>query len=403
MSTEIMQDEAYWENLVKRSLCRFLLLAQLARGPVHGYGVNQAIKEACQGCCEPTEAMVYSTMKELLDGGYVECRMEERRGRQRRVCWLTPLGEESFRAAARVWQKMLPRVEETVAQALTGANDNARSSQINLSGGIIMATNQEDIKKLVQERYGARARGVISLTPVQETGPSCSDSGCCDSGCCGPADLERALRIYSEGQLAGLPAEAVAASAGCGNPTALAGLQTGERVLDLGSGGGIDCFLAAQQVGRGGNVIGLDMTPDMLELARKNQARLGLTNVEFIQGEMEKIPLPDASVDVVISNCVICLSPEKDAVFREAFRVLAPGGRVHLSDMVALTPEGPSRTDPEAWVACVAGAEYQEVYLGRLRKAGFVDIETTEEKARFDDEGVPVNVASVKVVAWKPV
>jgi arsenite methyltransferase len=402
MSTEIMQDEAYWENLVKRSLCRFLLLAQLAKGPIHGYGLNRAIKEACRGCCEPTEAMVYSTMKELMDGGYMECRMEERRGRQRRVCWLTPLGEESFRAAARVWQKMLPRVEETVAQALSGAADNLQSVQFNLSGGITMATNQEDIKKLVQERYGARARGVIALTPVQETGPSCGDSGCCDSGCCGPADLDRALRIYSEGQLAGLPAEAVAASAGCGNPTALAGLQPGERVLDLGSGGGIDCFLAAQQVGPAGHVIGLDMTSDMLELARKNQARLGLTNVEFVQGEIEKIPLPDASVDVVISNCVICLSPDKDAVFREAFRVLSPGGRIHISDMVALTPEGPARTDPEAWVACVAGAEYQEVYLGRLRKAGFVDVKTTEEKARFDNEGVPVNVASVKVVARKP-
>ena len=118
MSVELMRGEAYWENLVKRSLCRFLLLAQLARGPVHGYGINQAIKEACQGCCEPTEAMVYSTVKELMDGGFVECRMEEHRGRQRRVCWLTPTGEESFRAAARVWQKMLPQVEATVAQAL---------------------------------------------------------------------------------------------------------------------------------------------------------------------------------------------------------------------------------------------------------------------------------------------
>ena len=119
MSVETMHDESYWENLVKRSLCRFMLLAQLAKGPLHGYGVNQAIKEACQGCCEPTEAMVYSTMKELMDGGYVECRMEEHRGRQRRVCWLSASGEESFRAAARVWQKMLPKVEETVEQAMS--------------------------------------------------------------------------------------------------------------------------------------------------------------------------------------------------------------------------------------------------------------------------------------------
>ena len=115
---EEMRHEAYWENLVKRSLCRFFLLAELAKGPVHGYRINQAIKDACQGCCEPSEAMVYSTMKELMDGGYVECRMEEHRGRQRRVCWLTSLGEESFRAAARVWEKMLPQVRNTVDQAL---------------------------------------------------------------------------------------------------------------------------------------------------------------------------------------------------------------------------------------------------------------------------------------------
>ncbi|MCI0848398.1 MAG: PadR family transcriptional regulator [Chloroflexi bacterium] len=113
-----MQTEAYWENLVKRSLCRFLLLAQLAKGPVHGYGINQAIKDACQGCCEPTEAMVYSTIKELQVGGYVDCRMEEHQGRQRRVCWLTGAGEEAFRAAARVWQRMLPTVEDCIEQAL---------------------------------------------------------------------------------------------------------------------------------------------------------------------------------------------------------------------------------------------------------------------------------------------
>ena len=114
-----MQNEAYWENLVKRSLCRFLLLGELAKGPVHGYGLKRAIRDACQGCCEPTEAMVYSTMKELLDGGHMECRQEEHQGRQRRVCWLTPSGEAAFRSAARVWEKMLPKVEESIAQALT--------------------------------------------------------------------------------------------------------------------------------------------------------------------------------------------------------------------------------------------------------------------------------------------
>ena len=258
-----------------------------------------------------------------------------------------------------------------------------------------MTTDSEEIKRLVREKYGARAKGVIELTAVQPPGSS-------DPGCCSPADMDRALRIYSEGQLAGLPTESVAASAGCGNPTALAGLLPGERVLDLGSGGGIDCFLAAQQVGPAGHVIGLDMTDDMLDLARHNQANLGLTNVEFVRGEMEKMPLPDASVDVVISNCVVCLSPDKDAVFQETFRVLSPGGRVHISDMMSLTDEGPARTDPEAWASCIAGAEDRQVYLGRLRGAGFVEIDVTEEKVRFDDEGVPMNVASVKVVAKKP-
>ena len=257
-----------------------------------------------------------------------------------------------------------------------------------------MTTNSEEIKRLVRERYGARAKGVIELTLVQP------ENG--DGGCCSPADVERAMRLYSEGQLAGLPAESVAASAGCGNPTALAGLQPGERVLDLGSGGGIDCFLASQQVGPEGHVTGLDMTDDMLSLARANQSKLGITNVEFVKGEMENMPLPDSSVDVVISNCVVCLSPDKDAVFQESFRVLAPGGRVHISDMMSVTDEGPARTDPEAWASCIAGAESQTVYLGRLGQAGFVDIALTEEKVRFDDAGVPMNVASVKVVARKP-
>ena len=264
-----------------------------------------------------------------------------------------------------------------------------------------MATDQSEIKRFVQERYGARARGVIELSAAQD---NASDEASCsgDPGCCSPADAERALRLYNEGQVAGLPAEAVAASAGCGNPTALAGLKPGERVLDLGSGGGIDCFLAAQQVGESGHVTGLDMTLDMLELAHKNLATTGLTNVEFVEGEMENIPLPDECVDVVISNCVICLSPDKDAVFREAYRVLAPGGRVHVSDMVALSPEGPSITDAEAWVACVGGAEDKAVYLGRLQQAGFIGVETTDESIKFDEDGKSLNVASVKVVAHKP-
>ena len=258
-----------------------------------------------------------------------------------------------------------------------------------------MATQSDEIKRLVRERYGSRAKGVIQLTVVEQPAGG-------EAACCSPADMDRALRLYNEGQLAGLPAESIAASAGCGNPTALADLKVGERVLDLGSGGGIDCFLAANQVGDSGHVFGLDMTPDMLELARTNQANLGLTNVEFVQGDMENMPLPDSSVDVVISNCVVCLSPDKDAVFLETFRVLASGGRIHISDMMSNTDEGPARTDPEAWASCIAGAEHRDVYLDRLRKAGFEGITITEETARCDDEGVPMNVSSVKVVAHKP-
>ena len=258
-----------------------------------------------------------------------------------------------------------------------------------------MTTNPEDVKQMVRGEYGAKARRVIELAPAAEPNPGAG-------GCCGPEDVERALGIYTEGQVAGLPAEAVAASAGCGNPTALAQLQPGERVLDLGSGGGIDCFLAAQQVGEHGHVTGLDMTPDMLELARKNRDRLGLSNVEFVQGEMEGMPLPDGGVDVVISNCVICLSPDKGAVFNEAFRVLAPGGRMHISDMMALSLEGLDPSDTKAWVSCVSGAEDRETYVGRLEDAGFVDVEITDETLRYDDEGVPSNVISVKVLARKP-
>ena len=273
-----------------------------------------------------------------------------------------------------------------------------------------MVANQNDIKELVRERYGARAQRVIELSPVIEhSGDEHTDScGCGPAGaeCCGPTDLEHAMRLYNEGQLAGLPAESIAASAGCGNPTALAGLQLGERVLDLGSGGGIDCFLAAEQVGETGRVTGLDMTPTMLELARKNQANLGFTNVEFVQGEIEAMPLPSDSYDVIISNCVVCLSPDKDAVFSESFRVLAPGGRIHLADVLALTSQGPAVTDAESWVACAAGAEYHETYFDRLRRAGFEDIEVKGEGLEFWDESEKAtytNTASFKVTAKKPV
>jgi SAM-dependent methyltransferase len=194
----------------------------------------------------------------------------------------------------------------------------------------------------------------------------------------------------------------MAASAGCGNPTALADLRPGETVLDLGSGGGIDCFIAAEQVGESGRVFGLDMTPEMLALANTNRDRMGLSNVEFIEGHLEDIPLPDSAVDVVISNCVICLSPDKDAVFREAYRVLTPGGRLHVSDMLALTAEGPTLVDADSWASCIGGAEYRETYLARMVAAGFTDISTTEDDLKCDENDVSLNVASVKVAAYKP-
>lgn len=267
-----------------------------------------------------------------------------------------------------------------------------------------MATESGRIKELVRERYGERAKRVIALDSADEPFAGQAGEECCPTADCGAADAEYAMRLYAEGQLAGLPAASVAASAGCGNPTALAGLRPGERALDLGSGGGIDCFLAAQQVGETGRVTGLDMTPAMLELARKNQAALGLTNVEFVQGEMEAMPLPDDSYDAVISNCVVCLSPDKDAVFRESFRVLAPGGRIHLSDVLALTPDGPAVSGDADWVACTAGAEHRDAYLARLTAAGFVDVEIEGESHETpggnDEPGS--NTASFRVTARKP-
>ena len=276
-----------------------------------------------------------------------------------------------------------------------------------------------EIRRIVQQQYGQRALRVIELTDVTpqfECGSencghgNCGNADCAAeahahteaAACCGPVDTEHAMALYNEAQIQGLPVEAMAASAGCGNPTALADLRPGETVLDLGSGGGIDCFIAAEQVGESGRVFGLDMTPEMLALANTNRDRMGLSNVEFIEGHLEDIPLPDSAVDVVISNCVICLSPDKDAVFREAYRVLTPGGRLHVSDMLALTAEGPTLVDADSWASCIGGAEYRETYLARMVAAGFTDISTTEDDLKCDENDVSLNVASVKVAAYKP-
>lgn len=222
-----------------------------------------------------------------------------------------------------------------------------------------------DIKQVVKERYGQAALRVTG------GGSSCCGSSA-STGECDPITSN----LYSKGETAGLPAEATAASLGCGNPTALAELKPGEIVLDLGSGGGIDVLLSARRVGPSGKAYGLDMTDEMLALARENQRKAGVDNVEFLKGEIEQIPLPDASVDVVISNCVINLSADKDRVLAEAFRVLKPGGRFAVSDVV-VRGEVPSqiRRSVELWIGCVAGALEENEYRAKLGKAGFEAIE----------------------------
>jgi arsenite methyltransferase len=225
--------------------------------------------------------------------------------------------------------------------------------------------SEQALKDVIRQKYGEAA---VRAKSGQEKG------GCCGTSCgCGDpitADL------YGTDETAGLPDAAVAASLGCGNPTALIELKPGETVLDLGSGGGIDVLLSARRVGPAGKVYGLDMTDEMLALARENQQKAGATNVEFLKGEIENIPLPDNSVDVIISNCVINLSADKGRVLREAFRVLKPGGRFAVSDVV-VRGEVPDavRKSMELWVGCVAGALHEDEYKALLVQAGFETVE----------------------------
>jgi SAM-dependent methyltransferase len=248
-----------------------------------------------------------------------------------------------------------------------------------------MSTETEstlDLKASVREKYGQAAQRVMEGK---------TDASCCgSSGCCG-ATTEAwdpiTSNLYDDGQKAGVPAEALLASLGCGNPTALAQLNEGETVLDLGSGGGIDVLLSAKRVGPTGKVFGLDMTDDMLALANENKRRAGATNVEFLKGEIESIPLPDNSVDVIISNCVINISADKERVLREAFRVLRPGGRFAVSDVV-VRGEVPAqvRRNVEMWMGCVAGALEEMEYRDLLADAGFrrIDVEPTRFYAASD-------------------
>jgi arsenite methyltransferase len=223
-----------------------------------------------------------------------------------------------------------------------------------------------DIQQAIREKYGAIASSISKAS---------GNTGCCGPTACGCADPITS-NLYSDVQTGALPADAVTASLGCGNPTALIALEAGQTVLDLGSGGGIDVLLSAKRVGPTGKVYGLDMTDEMLALARDNQLKAGVSNVEFLKGTIEAIPLPANSVDVIISNCVINLSSDKDAVLREAFRVLKPGGRFAVSDVV-VRGDVPAdvRRSMELWVGSIAGALEEREYASKLERAGFTNVD----------------------------
>ena len=240
--------------------------------------------------------------------------------------------------------------------------------------------DRERIKKVVTDRYSAKARE--HLSPQLLEIPLADGGACCEPsvGTARQAIQKAVAKGYSADELAVLPETVTEISLGCGNPLALAQIKEGDVVLDLGSGGGLDCFLAAQRVGATGRVIGLDMNQDMLALARKNAEKMGAANVEFREGEMESMPLPDASVDLIISNCVINLSPDKDSVFREAFRVLRPGGTFCVSDIV-VEGEMPEevRNNLDEWVNCAAGALERGEFIAKLEAAGFRGAEILAE------------------------
>jgi SAM-dependent methyltransferase len=256
---------------------------------------------------------------------------------------------------------------------------------------------QSKIRDEVQKKYGEAATRVSSGAAT-----CCGNRAADSSDCCDPITSN----LYAENQLGEIPEAALKASLGCGNPTALAELKPGEIVLDLGSGGGIDVLLSARRVGPDGKAYGLDMTEEMLALAEENKRKSGLTNVEFLKGEIENIPLPDNSIDVIISNCVINLSGDKDRVFAEAFRVLNPGGRFAVSDVV-VRGDVPAeiKKSVELWVGCVAGALSYDEYISKLTTAGFVrtEIEVTrvyrvdDAKAFLSGRGHDVNAIAAKI------
>jgi arsenite methyltransferase len=279
------------------------------------------------------------------------------------------------------------------------------------------ARSAEEIRSEVSKAYGSRVRGVLNADEALpmaaanccggealESAASCCGSEASDSGssCCGgeASDIEitNIARLYADADVTDLPATVTDVAFGCGNPTAIAALKAGQVVLDLGSGGGIDCFLASKMVGESGRVYGVDMTSEMIALARKNAGKVGATNVEFRLGEIEHLPIDSDSVDVIISNCVINLSPDKEQVFRDAFRVLRPGGRLQVSDIVWTKPAPEAiKDDMEQWAGCIAGALLESDYLAKIRAAGLVDVvSTATEYAKGN------GLASASVVAVKP-
>ena len=233
-------------------------------------------------------------------------------------------------------------------------------------GQTVSDLSREGVHQGVRERYGEIVR-------TQESSKEAANCGCCTP------------QLYSDDQLAGLPASVAELSLGCGNPVSEGDIREGDTVLDLGSGGGIDCFLAAKRVGPAGRVIGVDMTPEMLARARASAARLNATQVEFRQGQIEALPVADGEVDVVISNCVINLSPDKPQVFREMFRALKSGGRVSVSDIVTNGPMSPLISqDMDNWAACVAGASEAQAYRDGLEAVGFVDVKVTPKEGTLN-------------------
>ncbi|MBA4182069.1 MAG: arsenite S-adenosylmethyltransferase [Anaerolinea sp.] len=267
------------------------------------------------------------------------------------------------------------------------------------------ARTDDEIRSEVSKAYGSRVKGTLARAdeiPLVQANSCCATETATEASCCGDttSDIEitNIARLYADANVSDLPSTVTDVAFGCGNPTAIAALKPGQVVLDLGSGGGIDCFLAAKMVGETGRVYGVDMTPEMIALARKNREKVGATNVEFRLGEIEHLPISDDSVDVIISNCVINLSPDKDQVFREAFRALKPGGRLQVSDIVWTKPVPDEvKDDMEQWAGCIAGALVESDYLGKIRAAGFTDVVSTAAEYPGGK-----GIASAAVVAVKP-